>query len=179
MRSESRRDTACSRPPGGSGGNVCLEIFNPNKTEAHSSWSDVQPQLPVPERFLFSWRLDPCDLWPPTLPRHWEQQDCEISKRFVRIFIDISHVTVTSPLLIGSSLVFSVFTFFFASPLLFSGPSLLSPSCFLFRHVSSSKKQKNKKKNRKGKTRHVLLSTLSDLLLSCCSKAVKKLWQHK
>lgn len=56
------------------------------QTEAHSSWSDVQHHLPGPERFLFSWRWEPCALWPPTLAQHRDLQDCEISKKICVYF---------------------------------------------------------------------------------------------
>lgn len=115
MRSESRSDTARRRPPEGSGGNVCLQTFNPG----HSCSHELEPsaaEVTSSINFLFPEDRSPAPSDPPTLPRYRELQDCEISKRFVCIFIDISHVTVTSPPFIGSSLVFAVFAFLCVPP---------------------------------------------------------------
>lgn len=157
MRSESGSDTARRRPPEGSGGNVCLQTFNPGHRCSHElepSAAEVTSSID----FLFPEDRSPAPSDPPTLPRYRELQDCEISKRFVCIFIDISHVTVTSPpfhwfffgicsicfsLRPSPAVVLGAFT-----SLVFSFAPSARPALF--------KKKKNEKK-RKGKTRHVLL----------------------
>lgn len=173
MRLESRRDTACSRPPEGTGGNVCLQIYNPNKLKPTASEVASSNNFLFLKSFYFpeDWTPAPSDPDPPAAlgaTRLWN---------FLKICVCFhlhQSLTVTSYPLHWFS--FCVFSICFSLR-----PCLCLRGLHFSRVLVSSFGTlgafwKNKKKKRKGKTRHVLLS---DLLLLCCSEAVKKLRRHK
>lgn len=149
MRSESRSDTACRRPPEGSGGNVCLQTFNPGHRCSHQlepSAAEVTSSI----NFLFpeDWSPAPSD------PRHSRGTG---SYKTVKFLKDLCVFSLTScdshfPPFIGSSLVFAVFAFLCVPPRrCFRG---LHFSRVLLRHVRRSlKKQKTKRKEKERKNK--------------------------